>query len=192
MLWSLITIVLMVEHNGWSRPTEPKVQKKKKKLCICGLRSGPWHTTAWACLCTGLELGKSTPKVPQLVIELQNCPLTAKSDIRRLLTYKTVYFRSLGGFYPGFIPCGSWVSVGPTWAPHVRMPRHLSPFLLPLPLSLLSSTSQPFSPARRSLLRRLFNETVSSVFRYQLHNPFRWTTPKLGPFVNPTSVGYFF
>ncbi|BAS71605.1 Os01g0282251, partial [Oryza sativa Japonica Group] len=30
--------------------------------------------------------GKSTPKVPQLVIELQNRPQTAKPDIRRPLT----------------------------------------------------------------------------------------------------------
>jgi hypothetical protein len=50
-------------------------------------------------------LGKSTPKVPQLVIELQNRPPTTKSDMKHPSSYKTVHFRSLGGFDPGFIPC---------------------------------------------------------------------------------------
>jgi hypothetical protein len=48
-------------------------------------------------------LGKSTPKVPQLVIELQNYPSTAKPDIEHPSTYKTVHFRSFGGFDSDFI-----------------------------------------------------------------------------------------
>jgi hypothetical protein len=67
---------------------------------------------------------KSTPKVPQLVIELQKSSPTTKLDIWHLSTYKTVHFRSFGVFDPGFIRRGGWVSVGPTWAPHVRMPHH--------------------------------------------------------------------
>jgi hypothetical protein len=50
--------------------------------------------------------GKSTPKVPQLVIEIQNRPPIAKPDTRHLSTNKTVRFRSLGGFDPGFVRCG--------------------------------------------------------------------------------------
>jgi hypothetical protein len=48
------------------------------------------------------QQGKSTPKVPQLVIEIQNHPPTAKPDIEGPLTNKTVRLRSLGGFNTGF------------------------------------------------------------------------------------------
>jgi hypothetical protein len=47
--------------------------------------------------------GKSTPNVPQLVIELQNRPLTAKPIQRILQLIKPLQTRSLGGFDPGFI-----------------------------------------------------------------------------------------
>ena len=50
--------------------------------------------------------GKSTPEVPQLVNGLQNRPPTAKPDIWHFSTYKTVRFRSFGGFDPGFIRRG--------------------------------------------------------------------------------------
>ena len=46
--------------------------------------------------------GKSTPKVTQLVIGLQNRPPTAK-DTGGPSTIKTVRLRSSGGFDPGFV-----------------------------------------------------------------------------------------
>jgi hypothetical protein len=52
-------------------------------------------------------VGKSTPKVPQLVSEIQNRPLTVKPDIRRPSIYKTGHNRSLGGFDPGLVPRGA-------------------------------------------------------------------------------------
>jgi hypothetical protein len=55
---------------------------------------------------TDIQEGKSTPKIPQLVIELQNRPPTAKPDTGHPSTNKTIHFRSFGGFDPGFIQRG--------------------------------------------------------------------------------------
>ncbi|BAT17678.1 Os12g0564750, partial [Oryza sativa Japonica Group] len=54
-------------------------------------------------------------------------------------TDKTVRFRSLDGFDPGFVRHGGRVSVRPTWPPHVRLAHHLPPSV---PLSLFSSLTR--------------------------------------------------
>ena len=93
------------------------------------------------------SLGKSTPKVPQLVIGIKNVLEPQNQICGVLQLYKTGQLRSLGGFQPGFIRRGCWVHVEPTWAPHVSRPRHT--LFLPLPLSSLSLTLLDWADTRQ-------------------------------------------
>jgi hypothetical protein len=58
---------------------------------------------AWAQMVLGPDKGKSAPKVPQFIIEIQNRPPITKPDTGRPSTSKIVRFRSLGGFDPDFV-----------------------------------------------------------------------------------------
>ena len=79
-------------------------------------------------LCENLLKVKSTPKMPQLVIELTS---TVKLDIWYLSIYKTVHIRSFGGFEPDLSDVAAESTCDPH-GPYMSARPHQPPLSFPL------------------------------------------------------------